>query len=109
VGNSGFSNEVVIRAAKVPDTPSNIVTSVNLTNILVSWTLPYNGGSPIIGYSVMIRTSDGLTYSADTSNCNNVLVATTLSTNKCNVPFTLLYAAPFNLPWGSSIYAIVAL
>lgn len=81
VGNSAFSNEVIIRAAKVPDTPTNVVTSVNLTSILVTWTLPYNGGSPIIGYSVMIRTSDGLTYSADTSNCNSVSVATTLSAN----------------------------
>ena len=31
-----------------------------------------------------------------------------MSTTSCTVPISVLQAAPYNLPWGSSIYATVA-
>jgi hypothetical protein len=39
-------------AAAVPNAPTNVVTQSNSTNAWVSWSAPYNGGSPITAYTV---------------------------------------------------------
>lgn len=55
VGYSEYSEEIVIRAAELPFTPTNVQTSVSGTNVVVSWTAPYDGGSPVHEYVVMVR------------------------------------------------------
>ena len=54
-----FSNEVVVRAAKIPDPPMNLANDPSVTAAGVlgfSWTLGlYNGGSPIIDYRISYR------------------------------------------------------
>lgn len=50
VGYSLDSAEVIIRAARIPDIPSNILTIVNNDNVDISWTAPYNGGSVLLAY-----------------------------------------------------------
>jgi len=51
-------------------------------------------------------TSDGVSYNYEMTYCNGTAAAIIASTS-CTVPISVLLAAPFNLPWGSSIYAQV--
>ena len=50
-------------AARVPDVPSNINTAINGLNVIISWSVPYNGGTNILAYSILIMQSDLITYS----------------------------------------------
>jgi hypothetical protein len=62
VGYGPFSDEIIIRAARIPDPPSSILTTVNIPNsspltvepMVMSWTTEYNGGSPILSYTILI-------------------------------------------------------
>jgi hypothetical protein len=102
VGLGADSSAVTIRAAAIPDVPAAPTTTVNTNiSVTITWVAPYNGGSQITGYTVAIRQSDGTTYSQESANCN-------VSTTTCTVPIPVLMAAPYNLAWGSSIYATVS-
>jgi hypothetical protein len=95
------SSAVDIRASGGPSAPAKPETSVNTNiSVTITWIAPYYNGSPITGYTVAIRQNDGVTYTTESVNCNS------LST-KCTVPIAVLLAAPYYLPWGASIYAIV--
>jgi hypothetical protein len=54
----------------------------------------------------MIRNKDGINYSYDSDFCNGS-GATILVIPSCSVLISDLVKTPFNLPWGSSIYAVV--
>lgn len=56
------------------------------------------------GYRVYIRKSDLSTYTLDLTNCNGA-DATVISSTACTIPILTLRSEPFNLPYGSSIYA----
>ncbi len=60
-----FSSQIIIRAAKVPDSPSNVATVLDISTerVTVSWTAPYDGGSTILSYTVVLMRSDGVTFS----------------------------------------------
>lgn len=49
-----MSNTVSILAAQVPSQPAAPVTSIYLSNVIITWTAPYNGGSAITAYEVAI-------------------------------------------------------
>lgn len=49
-GLSQFSTEVLILVAQLPDSPTDIVTSVVDFNVKIKWTPPSDQGSPIIAY-----------------------------------------------------------
>jgi hypothetical protein len=70
VGYSFVSNQVTVMAARIPDAPLLPITTINNSKVDISWTAPYNGGSPILSYKVQIQTSDGATYSEDAANCD---------------------------------------
>ncbi len=107
VGFSSFSSEVVIRAAARPSTPVAPTTSViSNTAVTVLWTPPNNGGSAITSYTVWIQQSDGITFSTELTSCNGAN-ASVLAAASCTIPISTLQAAPFNLPWGVSVYAKV--
>ncbi len=65
---SGYSLEITIRAAAKPTVPIAPTTSVN-TNISVniSWTAPFDGGSSLTAYTILIRQSDGVSFSSSSS------------------------------------------
>jgi len=50
-------------AARVPDVPSNIITTISGLNVIISWSVPYNGGTNLLAYSILIMQSDLITYS----------------------------------------------
>jgi hypothetical protein len=54
VGYSEDSNTVTIRSAKVPDVPTDLLTSIDGLNVVVSWTSAYTGGSPLIEYVILV-------------------------------------------------------
>jgi hypothetical protein len=70
VGYSELSEEIIIRAAEAPTNPTDVTTTVVDTNyVQIAWTAPYDGGSPILYYTVTIRESDFFTYTS-TAECD---------------------------------------
>jgi hypothetical protein len=70
---------------------------------VIDWSAPNNRGSVITGYRVYIRQND-LAYTLDLTHCNgagSTIIAATL----CTIPILTLRSEPYNLPYGSSIYA----
>jgi hypothetical protein len=80
------------------------VTTWDITTdeVTVTWIEPDNGGSPVTGFRVSFRQND-LTYSAQSSHCD-MTVSTAVT---CVIPVTVFRSTPYDLPWGSSIYAKV--
>lgn len=68
----------------------------------MSWTAPDDGGSPLTGYTLSLRQND-LVYSTVSTYCD--MTTSTLTT--CTIPVYVFRSTPFDLPWGSSIYAKV--
>lgn len=106
VGYSADSNEAIIMAAKIPDVPTDVATLFADGYIRISWTAPYNGGSPITGYHVQVRKADGVLFSDDQVNCNQSS-AGIISDAQCEIPISVLRSSPFNLAYGDSVYARV--
>jgi hypothetical protein len=62
---------VTILAAQIPDIPAAPTTSISdRWSVVIDWSAPYNGGTPIISYTVEIRTSDVTVYRVDSTDCN---------------------------------------
>lgn len=54
-GYSAVSEPIAIRAAKVPNVPTNLANNAVITAASViglTWTADYDGGSPILDYKV---------------------------------------------------------
>ena len=92
-----------ILTAQIPVQPTAPTTTWQPDDVVINWTAPNNGGSPITGYTVKIRQSDFTTFTVHTASCDmSVSTATT-----CTVPVTALRAAPFSLEWGTNVHATV--
>lgn len=101
-----YSNEVSILAAQIPAVPAAPTTEFVAASdaVVVSWVAPDNGGSPIISYTILIRESDGVTYTTELGDCDGS-DSTIVSNVQCTVPALKLHLAPFGLPWASHVYA----
>jgi len=106
-GYSAASSEVPIRAAESPDTPVAPTTSINGNYLEITWLAPHHGGSALTAYTATIRQSDFVTFTADAVNCDGS-DSGIIASATCSVPITTLSAAPYNLPWGSSVNAKVS-
>jgi hypothetical protein len=82
------------------------VTSIDGGNVVVDWSEPEDNGSPIIGYSIYLRQSDNVTYSIQPTDCDGSQQDMVTAT-QCSIPIDSLRISPFNLNWGSNIYAKV--
>ncbi len=79
---------------------------ISNTGVTISWTAPNNGGSPITSYSISVRESNLSTYSTQLTNCDGTDAAI-FAAMSCTIPISVLQSAPFNLPWGASVYATI--
>lgn len=57
-GYSDYSDELQLLIAFVPTRPVPPTTSVIADNVILTWTAPFNGGSPITSYLITIRQSN---------------------------------------------------
>jgi hypothetical protein len=105
IGYSPLSSAFGIMAASVPGTPNPPTSTAQGTSVVFSWGLPYEGGSPVTGYILKIRFADGLTYQENDVYCDGINSLTIINTRMCTVPVTVITGAPYELPWGSSVYA----
>ena len=90
IGYSTFSQETSLRSAAKPSTPVAPASSViSNTGVTIVWSAPFNGGSAITSYTIMIRQADGLTYSTELASCNggNPSVVSAVS---CTIPIPVL-------------------
>lgn len=69
-GYSAYSVPVSILAAQIPAIPAAPVTIWRPDDVIVDWTAPDDGGSPIVSYRILIRQADGATYSTALINCD---------------------------------------
>lgn len=74
-GYSDFSETVSILSAQTPNIPSAPTTSFVGSDLIVSWTPPVSGGSPITAYNIQIRHSDGVTFSQELTACDGSSLA----------------------------------
>jgi hypothetical protein len=102
-GYSLDSEEIVVMAASVPDVPTLVASTIENANADLTWSAPYNGGTPITAYTIQIRNSDGVTYSQDLANCDGT-DSTIVADAMCSVPTAVLLASPFNLEYGDDVY-----
>jgi len=101
------SIEIIVRAARIPDVPTDVITTrITSTEVAITWTAPYNGGSPISAYHILLRTSDGITFAEEVVQCDGT-DASIVANTQCTISNEAFIVAPFNLPWASSIYAKV--
>jgi electron transfer flavoprotein alpha/beta subunit len=83
-----------------------VVTSNEGTKVRISWSEPaYNGGSPLFGYLVKIKTDTG-SFVADEDDCDGS-DQTTKANRFCLISMTTLRTAPFNLKLGQIVVATV--
>lgn len=68
----------------------------------IDWEPPYDGESPIQSYSILISDSNG-DFISEGTYCSGADPSIT----HCDVPKSVLRAAPFNLKQGDTVYAIV--
>lgn len=105
-GFSEFSDTVAILAAEEPIKPEAPTTAISGQSVLVSWQKPDERGSPITHYEISIRQSDEVTFSVELASCDGS-DSGIVSDAQCLIPISTLRGAPFNIDWGSSIYAKV--
>lgn len=55
--------------ASVPEKTLDVTTEVVAADVVISWTAPFNGGSPITAYTIEILQKDG-GYSQEMTNCD---------------------------------------
>jgi hypothetical protein len=105
-GYGANSTASPILCATVPNSPSPPTTTFSPDSVTIKWTIPATNGAAVTAYIITIRGSDLATYTADTTNCNGA-TASVVSTLNCTIPVSVLRAAPYNLPYGSSIWSKV--
>mmetsp|Transcript_29133 Transcript_29133/g.28187 ORF Transcript_29133/g.28187 Transcript_29133/m.28187 type:complete len:139 (+) Transcript_29133:2060-2476(+) len=99
-----YSTHSCFILAEVPDKvdPKPVVTDVS-DKVQIAWTSPADNGDSLTSFSIWIQGADTNFYQ-DLTNCpgSDPLVLS------CLVPMSVLWAAPFSLPYEAEIYAKVA-
>lgn len=95
-----FSEELQLVAARRPDQITPVITSNEYDQIRITWSEPdYNGGSPLLGYRVKVRTQDG-SFVEETTHCNGD-AQDTRANLFCEIPMPVLRVEPYNLELGN--------
>lgn len=101
-GRSVESNVVTILASQVPDASTTPTTAVNGDYIDVTWSTPFDHGSPLMYYKIGFLGGDLATYYLELVDCDGQ-EATIFANTKCTVAIQTLLGAPYYIEWGSSI------
>lgn len=96
-GFGSYSDVIVIRADDRPAQPSQVTTTVDLSNVKITWTVPVTNGAPITGYQILILQQDGVTYSENLAFCDGSQAAV-VTVLQCILPMASLRNAPYSLP-----------
>lgn len=100
------SGVLSIYAAAVPEPPAAPTTAQAGTSMRISWLAPDNNGLTVTAYQILIRESDGATWT-EAAACDGS-DATTVSNLYCDVPLAILRASPgYALPLGGAVIAKV--
>ena len=95
IGSSAYSTAglgaILPRIPDVPAAPTT--TNPSSTTVGIAWVAPVDGGSPITGYSLAIRQSDGVTFAAY-SGCTGTALT-------CTIANSVLQAGPYSLANGA--------
>lgn len=94
-GYSEYSSKVGVLAAEEPAQPAAPTTLIQGGNVKITWAEPNTMGSPIIAYRIMVRHSDGISFTEDTTNCDGSTPAL-VSAKTCTVPISVVKAAPYS-------------
>ena len=83
-----------------------VTTSITSTNVKIAFTDPSTNGSPILKYRVVIRQSDGVTFTEETNYCD-ASTSTIIADKYCLVPMTVLRSSPYSLAYSNLVVAQV--
>lgn len=103
-GWSEWSDNLTLKAAGLPETPITPTTAVNNQNIRVQWVDPDANEEAIDRYRVMLAQNDRVTFVEIINYCNGANEVT-ISLKACEIPISVLKAAPFNLKVGEEVLA----
>jgi len=99
-GNGAFSGITTIKAAKIPDPITSIVTANSGTDVVITWPdSPDSHGSAITSYQVKFLQSDDVTLTEETANCSSALNFG----RTCTIPMSVFRSAPYSLAIGTVI------
>ena len=98
-----FSPVLEARTATLPAAVTALSFSiVDLLNVRVGWSQPYNGGSPIMSYTILFQHRDGVSFSTLDTYCDGGY-STILLQRFCDIPFTVLRQEPLQLQFDDLI------
>lgn len=66
--------------------------------MLISWPQPAEKGAEILEYQIVIQTSDGVTFTEESVNCNGV-DPIIVQSRSCEIPINILREAPYLLDY----------
>ena len=103
-GWSEWSPVLHIKSTGIPDKGQAPTTAINNYNVKVAWTYPNDNFEPLDSYRILIAHSDYINYSEVILYCDgsNAVVFELLA---CQIPLSVLNAAPFNLIPGNEVVA----
>lgn len=101
------TTSVTIKAGQAPDAPNAPTTAVpaNSVYVEISWTAPTANNFAIDKYQILIQKQDG-TFYEDLTYCDGS-TTTVINDLKCQVPMSVLRAAPYSLVLGDDVVAKV--
>jgi hypothetical protein len=91
--------------AYVPEKPVAPVSTISTDTVVLTWSAPYDNGSPITSYTIGIADSNG-DYVTSITGCDGSS-SSVISSTSCIVDLDILTATPFNLGLGYSITVTV--
>ena len=77
------------------------------TSVIINWTLPYDGSSPLLYFVLEIETSTR-TFIEQTTYCNARSDPAVITNQYCVLPMDILTSAPFNLIQGNIVVATIS-
>ncbi len=63
------SVQIVIVAARVPDKPNVGTSIIENGEVTFVWNAPYNGGTSLTAFTLLIRHRDGINFSEEMAYC----------------------------------------